>query len=197
MNQVLEFHHAYGLLIEDEPIDFSALDEGQRFVIGEIGEAIADLARELHAHAAEGNGNVWFLRLQLLVEEVGEVLEAVANIDQPNLLQELCDVQYVLNGMLISLGMHGVFTEAFATVHASNMSKLDDDGKPILNEAGRVVKGPNYFKPDMKVFFNWRTCPACGCLEGEAPTYEGGTFYLDCPKCGNEWQRMIAIEDYQ
>ena len=63
------------------------------------------------------------------------------------LLKELCDLQYVLSGFAVTFGLP--FDEAFKRVHESNMSKLGPDGKPIYREDGKVLKGPNYKKPDL------------------------------------------------
>ena len=63
------------------------------------------------------------------------------------LLKELCDLQYVLSGFAVTFGLP--FDEAFKRVHESSMSKLGPDGKPIYREDGKVLKGPNYKKPDL------------------------------------------------
>jgi len=63
------------------------------------------------------------------------------------LLKEMADLQYVLSGMAVALGLN--LGEAFRRVHESNMSKLGDDGKPIYRDDGKVLKGPNYRKPEL------------------------------------------------
>ncbi len=93
------------------------------------------------------------LRINLLAEELDELKEALAAGDAVETLDALIDLQYVLDGAFLSLGFHDVKEAAFAEVHASNMSKLGEDGKPIRRESdGKVMKGPNYFKPDMAKF---------------------------------------------
>lgn len=93
------------------------------------------------------------LRINLLAEELDELKEALDNGDLVETLDALIDLQYVLDGAFLSFGLHGVKDEAFAEVHRSNMSKLGEDGKPIRRESdGKVLKGPNYFKPDMAQF---------------------------------------------
>lgn len=93
------------------------------------------------------------LRINLLAEELEELKEALDNDDPLETLDALIDLQYVLDGAFISFGMHHVKDEAFAEVHRSNMSKLGEDGKPIRRpEDGKVMKGPNYFKPDLAQF---------------------------------------------
>jgi predicted HAD superfamily Cof-like phosphohydrolase len=93
------------------------------------------------------------LRINLLAEELDELKEALAANDIVEVLDALTDLQYVLDGAYLSFGLHGVKTAAFDEVHRSNMSKLGEDGKPIRRpEDGKVMKGPNYFKPDISQF---------------------------------------------
>jgi predicted HAD superfamily Cof-like phosphohydrolase len=102
-------------------------------------------------HIADTDLNAF--RVRLLQEELDELKEALADGDAVETLDALTDLQYVLDGAFLSLGMHGVKDAAFAEVHRSNMSKLGEDGKPILRESdGKVLKGPNYFKPDLNKF---------------------------------------------
>ena len=93
------------------------------------------------------------LRINLLQEELDELKEALGNDDMVETLDALIDLQYVLDGAFLSFGMQGVKMPAFEEVHRSNMSKLGEDGKPIRRMSdGKVMKGPNYFKPDMTQF---------------------------------------------
>lgn len=93
------------------------------------------------------------LRINLLAEELEELKEALANNDTLETLDALIDLQYVLDGAFLSFGLHHVKDAAFEEVHRSNMSKLGEDGKPIRRpEDGKVMKGPNYFKPDLAQF---------------------------------------------
>ena len=93
------------------------------------------------------------LRINLLAEELDEMKEALADGDMVEVLDALTDLQYVLDGAYLSFGLHDVKDAAFEEVHRSNMSKLGEDGKPIRREGdGKVMKGPNYFKPDMAKF---------------------------------------------
>ena len=89
----------------------------------------------------------------MLQEELDELKEALAHDDYVETLDALIDLQYVLDGAFLSFGMQDVKGVAFDEVHRSNMSKLGEDGKPIRREGdGKVMKGPNYFKPDMAQF---------------------------------------------
>ena len=93
------------------------------------------------------------LRINLLAEELDELKEALENNDMVETLDALIDLQYVLDGAFLSFGLHDVKDAAFNEVHASNMSKLGEDGRPIRREGdGKVMKGPNYFKPDISQF---------------------------------------------
>lgn len=93
------------------------------------------------------------LRINLIAEELDELKEALKNNDIVETLDALIDLQYVLDGAFLSFGLHDVKETAFAEVHRSNMSKLGEDGKPIRRESdGKVMKGPNYFVPDMSQF---------------------------------------------
>ena len=84
------------------------------------------------------------LRMKLLSEEFDEVCSAET---EENLLKELADMLYVIHGYATSYGWD--LDEAFRRVHASNMSKLDDDGKPVIRADGKVMKSKNYQEPDL------------------------------------------------
>lgn len=88
------------------------------------------------------------LRRVLLQEEVYEVDLAIANQDVYNLAKELADVVYIAYGTAVTYGID--LDKVFAEVHRSNMSKLDEDGNPIFREDGKIMKGPNYFEPDVE-----------------------------------------------
>lgn len=93
------------------------------------------------------------LRINLLAEELDELKEALAAGDVLEVLDALTDLQYVLDGAYLSFGLHGVKDAAFAEVQRSNMSKLGEDGKPIRRaEDGKILKGPNFFEPDLMQF---------------------------------------------
>lgn len=93
------------------------------------------------------------LRVNLLAEEVEELQEALAAGDMVEVLDALTDIQYVLDGAYLSFGLQDVKMAAFEEVQRSNMSKLGADGQPIVREEdGKILKGPNYFKPDIAQF---------------------------------------------
>jgi len=93
------------------------------------------------------------LRVGLLEEEVQELKEALENNDIVEVLDALTDIQYVLDGAYLSLGLAHLKETAFAEVQRSNLSKLGADGKPIRRESdGKVMKGPNYSAPNLTQF---------------------------------------------
>ena len=90
------------------------------------------------------------LRLDLIKEELSELTEAMNNKDLLEVADALTDILYVTYGAGHAFGIN--LDKCFEEVQNSNMSKLDDNGKPIYNEHGKVMKGPNYFKPDLSKF---------------------------------------------
>ena len=92
------------------------------------------------------------LRLDLIKEELSELTNAMNNKDLLEVADALTDILYVTYGAGHAFGID--LDKCFDEVQNSNMSKLDEDGKPIYNEHGKVMKGPNYFKPDLSKFVN-------------------------------------------
>jgi predicted HAD superfamily Cof-like phosphohydrolase len=90
------------------------------------------------------------LRNSLIEEELSELKEAVNNKDINEIADALTDILYVTYGAGHAYGIN--LDKCFDEVQNSNMSKLGEDGKPIYNESGKVMKGPNYFKPDLSKF---------------------------------------------
>jgi len=88
------------------------------------------------------------LRFNLMKEENEEYLEAVQNNDLIEVADALGDMLYILCGTILEHGLQHKIEEVFDEIQKSNMSKLGEDGKPIYREDGKVMKGPNYFKPD-------------------------------------------------
>ena len=89
------------------------------------------------------------LRHNLMKEENEEYLVAAQKNDLIEVADALGDMLYILCGTILSHGMQHKITEVFKEIQRSNMSKLGPDGKPIYREDGKVLKGPNYFKPDI------------------------------------------------
>ena len=90
------------------------------------------------------------LRYNLIKEELEELKNAIDNKDLLEVADALTDILYVTYGAGHAFGIN--LDECFEEVQSSNMSKLDDDGKPIYNDSGKVMKGPNYYKPDLSKF---------------------------------------------
>lgn len=90
------------------------------------------------------------LRFNLMKEENEEYLEAAAAGDLVEIADALGDMLYILCGTIITHGLQDKITSVFNEIQRSNMSKLGADGKPIYREDGKVLKGPNYFKPNLK-----------------------------------------------
>lgn len=90
------------------------------------------------------------LRFNLMDEENKEYLEAANNNDLVEVADALGDMLYILCGTILEHGMQYKIEEVFEEIQRSNMSKLGENGKPIYREDGKVLKGPNYFKPNIK-----------------------------------------------
>ena len=92
------------------------------------------------------------LRYDLIKEELDELKMALENKDLLEVADALTDILYVTYGAGHAFGIN--LDKCFEEVQSSNMSKLDEEGKPIYNDSGKVMKGPNYFKPDLSKFLN-------------------------------------------
>ena len=90
------------------------------------------------------------LRVSLIKEELDELIEAMNKKDLVEVADALTDILYVTYGAGHAFGIN--LDDCFEEVQSSNMSKLDNNGKPIYNDKGKVMKGPNYFKPDLNKF---------------------------------------------
>ena len=94
------------------------------------------------------------LRFKLMAEENQEYFEAAKNNDIVEVADALGDMLYILCGTIIEHGMQDKIEEIFDEIQKSNLSKLGDDGKPIYRNDGKVMKGPNYFKPKISEILN-------------------------------------------
>ena len=93
------------------------------------------------------------LRFNLMSEENDEYISAANNDDIIEVADALGDMLYILCGTIIEHGMQDIIEPIFDEIQKSNMSKLGEDGNPILRYDGKVLKGPNYFKPNFDKFF--------------------------------------------
>jgi predicted HAD superfamily Cof-like phosphohydrolase len=89
------------------------------------------------------------LRFNLMAEENMEYLEACASLDTVEIADALGDMLYILLGTMLEHGMQDYMVKVFSEIHRSNMSKMGKDGKPILREDGKILKGPDYFRPNI------------------------------------------------
>ena len=103
--------------------------------------------QEVRTNASFPNNKITNLRLDLIREELSELQEAVDKKDLKEVADALTDLLYVTYGAGHAFGID--LDKCFEEVQNSNMSKLGENGKPIYNENGKVMKGPNYFKPDL------------------------------------------------
>ena len=106
--------------------------------------------QEVKGKAEFPNEKIVKLRYELIKEELEELNQAILDKDIKEVADALTDILYVTYGAGHAFGID--LDKCFNEVQKSNMSKLDSDGKPIFNEDGKVMKGPNYFKPDLNKF---------------------------------------------
>jgi predicted HAD superfamily Cof-like phosphohydrolase len=98
------------------------------------------------------NENEYALRYNLMAEENKEYFLACENQDLTEIADALGDKLYILCGTILKHGMQDIIEKVFDEIHSSNMSKVGEDGKAIMREDGKILKGSNYFKPNLKQF---------------------------------------------
>ena len=106
--------------------------------------------QEVKDRAEFPSDKITALRFDLINEELAELIEALENKDIKEVADALTDILYVTYGAGHAFGIN--LDKCFEEVQNSNMSKLGEDGKPIYNDKGKVMKGPNYFKPNLNKF---------------------------------------------
>ena len=109
--------------------------------------------QEVKEKAEFPENKITSLRYELIQEELLELKEAIDKKDIKEVADALTDILYVTYGAGHAFGIN--LDKCFEEVQSSNMSKLGEDGKPIYNENGKVMKGPNYFKPNLNKFVAW------------------------------------------
>lgn len=151
-----EANAAFGNYTGEEPAIPDFTITGRHFLRRWAGQ-LALIAQEMKSVAAEMRKGglemdaLLAIRLQLSVEETGEFAEALAEGDLIHAAKELTDMSYVTDGHYLTLGLADLKLPLYREVHGSNMTKLDPEtGKPIINEAGRWVKGPAYREADIE-----------------------------------------------
>ena len=115
-----------------------------------VGEFMKTFGQEIKNKPSLSDNKINKLRISLIQEELDELKEAMNNKDLLEVADALTDLLYVTYGAGHAFGID--LDKCFNEVQNSNMSKLGKDGKPIYNEIGKVMKGPNYFKPDLTKF---------------------------------------------
>ena len=115
-----------------------------------VGKFMKTFGQEIKTKPGLSNDKINKLRIDLIDEELNEFKEAINNNDLKEAIDALTDILYVTYGAGHAFGVN--LDECFDEVQRSNMSKLGEDGKPIYNQAGKVMKGPNYFAPDLNKF---------------------------------------------
>ena len=115
-----------------------------------VGTFMKTFGQEVKTKPSFNTDKINKLRLDLIREELAELTEAMNNKDLLEVADALTDILYVTYGAGHAFGIN--LDKCFEEVQNSNMSKLDENGKPIYNEHGKVMKGPNYFKPDLSKF---------------------------------------------
>ncbi len=115
-----------------------------------VGTFMKTFGQEVKEKSSLASDKINKLRLDLIEEELGELKEAMKDNDLLEVADALTDILYVTYGAGHAFGIN--LDKCFEEVQNSNMSKLDAAGEPIYNDVGKVMKGPNYFKPDLSKF---------------------------------------------
>ena len=115
-----------------------------------VGTFMKTFGQEVKTKPSFSTDKINKLRLDLIKEELSELTEAMNNKDLLEVADALTDILYVTYGAGHAFGIN--LDKCFEEVQKSNMSKLGKDGKPIYNKFGKVMKGPDYFKPDLSKF---------------------------------------------
>ena len=115
-----------------------------------VGLFMKTFGQEVKTKASLSSDKINKLRINLIEEELEELKDAINNKDLKETIDALIDILYVTYGAGHAFGVN--LDKCFEEVQSSNMSKLGEDGKPIYNENGKVMKGPNYFKPNLNQF---------------------------------------------
>ena len=115
-----------------------------------VGLFMKTFGQEVKVKASFSSDKINKLRIDLIEEELEELKEAINKKDLQEAVDALTDILYVTYGAGHAFGIN--LDKCFEEVQNSNMSKLGSDGKPIYNDKGKVMKGPNYFKPDLNKF---------------------------------------------
>jgi len=156
LQMVREFHETFNCSIAPEPVipHMSPLALRKLAQLRHMMHQAATVALIFAENHRDDPAGLVFIRLQLIQEELTELAEAIEANNIVGALDALGDIDYVVSGAYLTLGLQDLRLPAVTEIHRSNMTKLGEDGKPIRNPAGRVVKGPNYQKPNLAQLFD-------------------------------------------
>jgi hypothetical protein len=143
LKSVLEFHRVFKCTIGNTQFIPNGSAQG---TLNNLFVCLMSYRSDLRLHAKT---DLRAARLALIVEELAELTQGLAERDLKKTLDALGDLDYVEKGSVIAFGLQDVFYEACKRIHESNMSKVGQDGKAIYDAAGKVVKGPNYRPVDL------------------------------------------------
>ncbi len=118
-----------------------------------VGNFMKTFGQEVKEKPSLSSNKINKLRIDLIEEELEELKSAMKTNDLLEVADALTDILYVTYGAGHAFGIN--LDKCFEEVQNSNMSKLDNNGKPIFNDNGKVMKGPKYFKPDLNKFIKW------------------------------------------
>ena len=152
LKSVKEFHDAFGVKTPSSH-ELPKNEKDANDSIFEYSNIMNSLSCKLHFSAKIYDKDICLLRLQLIQEELSELALALSQKRIVNVLDALVDLQYVISGTVLAFGLQDKFDAAFEEVHLSNMSKLEN-GQPLIDAAGRIKKGKNYFKPNLEKLFH-------------------------------------------
>ena len=159
---VSEFHRVFGSSIGDmdNPSVPDFVDKVSLGALSSYHIAAFDLGERLKQYAASAKergdeaGALLLIRLQLIQEELAELSGAMLDRDIVGCFDALVDLSYVVDGAYIAFGLHEHKEAGLLEVHRSNMSKLDENGQPIISASGRVVKSDNYSPPNLSTIIS-------------------------------------------
>lgn len=148
VQMVDEFAEAFGI---DRPKKAGWPEDtlpSDRATLKELAEMAREVSKFAHT-AAKARKSTVLLRAHLMAEELAELMEAMSLNDLSQVLHEGADLRYVVDGTMLAFGLGKVYEKGVAEIHRANMSKLEN-GKAIRDGAGRVLKGKNFRKADVR-----------------------------------------------
>lgn len=144
-----DFHEAFEIERPKKPGWPKGTTAQHKKLLLELAEYQREVAKTAHQMAKDNGKATVLLRVQLMAEELAEIIEAMAGNDLSAVLHEMADLRYVADGSALAFGLGMVLEPAVEEIHRANMSKLED-GKPVKDAAGRVIKGKAFQKADVK-----------------------------------------------